>query len=180
MPLEFGGSTQAPNLRSNSLQEGKDDVYMGDHIQGGKKEVAALTFEGLMTRGRLKRIQEEVYQKLDMLKGEGDVESYLDYEMKVDQMLSCFDYHDYEKREIREGMKRYAYTWVDLKCELRSRFVSTTYARDLYNKLQRMYQGSKSVKEYHRDMEVALTRPNVLESNEAIMTLFIHELNRDI
>ncbi|RDY13337.1 hypothetical protein CR513_01767, partial [Mucuna pruriens] len=36
------------------------------------------------------------------------------------------------------------------------------------------------MEEYHRDMEVALTRPNILESNEATMTRFLHKLNRDI
>ncbi|RDY00274.1 hypothetical protein CR513_16563, partial [Mucuna pruriens] len=56
--------------------------------------------------------------------GTGDVETYLDWEMKVDQ-------------------------------------------------------DSKSIEEYHRDMEVALSRTNVLESNEAIMTRFLHGLNRD-
>ncbi|RDY02370.1 hypothetical protein CR513_14181, partial [Mucuna pruriens] len=82
-------------------------------------------------------------------------------------------------REINEG-RRHADTWVDLKRKLRSRFVPALYARDLYNKLQCMYEGSKSVEEYHRDMEVAHTRGNVLESNKVTMTCFLHELNRDI
>ncbi|RDY09786.1 hypothetical protein CR513_05797, partial [Mucuna pruriens] len=40
--------------------------------------------------------------------------------------------------------------------------------------------GSKSLEEYHKDMEVALIRANMLESNEAIMAHFLHELNKDI
>ncbi|RDY11584.1 hypothetical protein CR513_03734, partial [Mucuna pruriens] len=76
---------------------------------------------------------------------------------------------------------RHVDTWANLKRELRSRFISTSYTRDLYNKLQCIYQGSKSVKEeYHMDMEVALTRANVRESNETTMTRFLHGLNRDI
>ncbi|RDX74504.1 hypothetical protein CR513_45744, partial [Mucuna pruriens] len=43
--------------------------------------------------------------------------------------------------------------------------------------LLRKRLGSKSVEEYHRDMEVALTRANLLESSEAIMTQFLHGLN---
>ncbi|RDY14483.1 hypothetical protein CR513_00440, partial [Mucuna pruriens] len=35
-----------------------------------------------------------------------------------------------------------------------------------------MYQGSKSIKDYHKDMKVALTRANVLESNEDIVELY--------
>ncbi|RDX65051.1 hypothetical protein CR513_56325, partial [Mucuna pruriens] len=74
---------------------------------------------------------------------DGDVESYLDLEMKVDQFC----------REIRERRRRHVDTWVDLRRELRSRFVPAFYAKDLYNKLQNMYKGSKSIKEYHRDMQ---------------------------
>ncbi|RDY03837.1 hypothetical protein CR513_12529, partial [Mucuna pruriens] len=43
-------SIEAPNLRTNSLQEGEDDAYM-------EEETPVL--EGPITRGRLKRIQEE-------------------------------------------------------------------------------------------------------------------------
>ncbi|RDX94571.1 hypothetical protein CR513_23031, partial [Mucuna pruriens] len=106
--------------------------------------------------------------------GDRDVESYLDWEIKVDQVLACFDYLDYEKVKMVTyefiGRKRNADTWADLKMGLRSRFVPTSYARDLYNRLQCMYQGSKSVEEYHRDMEVALTRANVMESNKVTTT----------
>ncbi|RDX65552.1 hypothetical protein CR513_55782, partial [Mucuna pruriens] len=51
----------------------RDDAYMGGHTQGtqeGEDEVATLALEGPMTRGRFKRIQEEVYQELVMLKGQ--------------------------------------------------------------------------------------------------------------
>ncbi|RDY13206.1 hypothetical protein CR513_01907, partial [Mucuna pruriens] len=46
--------TQAQNLRSNSLQEGEDDAYMGCHTQGtqeGKNKVAIHAIEGPITRG---------------------------------------------------------------------------------------------------------------------------------
>ncbi|RDX79186.1 hypothetical protein CR513_40418, partial [Mucuna pruriens] len=55
------------------------------------------------------------------------------------QVLACFDYDDYEEvtmvTEIREGRKRHVDTWVNLKQELKLRFVSVSYAKDLYNKL---------------------------------------------
>ncbi|RDX91319.1 hypothetical protein CR513_26719, partial [Mucuna pruriens] len=55
----FAISTQCPNLRSNSLQKGEDEAYMGDHTQGYQRDVneeANATLKGPMTRGRLKRI----------------------------------------------------------------------------------------------------------------------------
>ncbi|RDX71110.1 hypothetical protein CR513_49575, partial [Mucuna pruriens] len=74
--------------------------------------------------------------------GDGDMESYLDWEMKVDQ-FSCFDCLDYEK----------------------VRMVTYEFTR------------SKSVEDCDSDMEVALIRVNVLESNKATMACFLHELN---
>ncbi|RDX89160.1 hypothetical protein CR513_29153, partial [Mucuna pruriens] len=95
------------------------------------------------------------------------------------QVLTSFDYLVYEKvwmvayefiryaLEIKEERRRHVDTWSDLNRDLRSRFVPTFY-------------GFKSMKEYHSDMEVALTRVNVLESNEAIMSRFLHGLSKDI
>ncbi|RDX86566.1 hypothetical protein CR513_32090, partial [Mucuna pruriens] len=68
----FVVSTQAPNLRPNSLQEGKDDTYIEGHSHiphEGFKEEETHALEGPITRGRLKKLQEEVQQKLAALKG---------------------------------------------------------------------------------------------------------------
>ncbi|RDY10589.1 hypothetical protein CR513_04861, partial [Mucuna pruriens] len=83
-------------------------------------------------------------------------------------------------REIREGRRRHADTWPNLKREMRLRFLLASYVRDLYKRLQRVYQGSKSVEEYYKDMEVTLMRANIVESNEATMAYFRHILNREI
>ncbi|RDX89094.1 hypothetical protein CR513_29219, partial [Mucuna pruriens] len=44
---------------------------------------------------------------------------------------------------------------------------------------QKDMEGSKSVEEHHKDMEVALTRANVIESNEATMACLLHGFNKD-
>ncbi|RDY05367.1 hypothetical protein CR513_10805, partial [Mucuna pruriens] len=84
-----------------------------------------------------------------------------------------------ERRYVEEPRNRYEEEHHRER-ELRSRFVQASYARDLYNRVQCMYQQSKSVEDYHMDMEVALIRANVLESNETTMAHFLHELNIDI
>ncbi|RDY00626.1 hypothetical protein CR513_16164, partial [Mucuna pruriens] len=38
-------------------------------------------------------------------------------------------------REVREGRRRHIDRWPDLKREMRSRFLPTSYAWDLHNKL---------------------------------------------
>ena len=54
------------------------------------------------------------------------------------------------------------------------------YYRDLYLKLQGLDQGYKIVDEYHKEMEIAMIRANVVEDREATMARFIIGLNRDI
>ncbi|RDX90353.1 hypothetical protein CR513_27791, partial [Mucuna pruriens] len=55
-------------------------------------------------------------------------------------------------------------SWVELKRETRKRFVPLCYKRDLFVKLQKMYQGSRTVQEYFKDMEVTLIRAQIVES----------------
>ncbi|RDX84531.1 hypothetical protein CR513_34405, partial [Mucuna pruriens] len=59
---------------------------------------------------------------------------------------------------------------------LRGRFVPSFYARDLHNKLQKLYQGFKIVKEYFKEMEVSLVRARVLESQEVTIARFLHDI----
>jgi hypothetical protein len=41
-------------------------------------------------------------------------------------------------------------------------------------------QGSKSVEEYQKELEVAMIRANVNEDEEVTMSMFFNDLNRDI
>jgi hypothetical protein len=47
-------------------------------------------------------------------------------------------------------------------------------------KLQGLTQGSRSVDEYFKEMEIAMIRANVIEDQEATMARFLNGLNRDI
>jgi len=58
--------------------------------------------------------------------------------------------------------------------------VPNHYYRDLYLKLQGLNQGYKTVDEYHKEMEIAMIRANVVEDREATMARFLNRLNRDI
>ncbi|XP_062075242.1 uncharacterized protein LOC133779278 [Humulus lupulus] len=71
-------------------------------------------------------------------------------------------------------------TWEEMKILMRKRFVPSHYYRGLYQKLQRLNQGSKSVDEYYKEMEVAMIWANVEEDKEATMARFLHGLNREI
>ena len=67
-----------------------------------------------------------------------------------------------------------------MKTTMRRHFVPSYYHRKLFNQLQRLTQGSKSVDDYYKEMEIAMIRANVGENREATMARFLHGLNREI
>ncbi|XP_057784959.1 uncharacterized protein LOC131002495, partial [Salvia miltiorrhiza] len=71
-------------------------------------------------------------------------------------------------------------SWQEMKAVMRKRFVPTHYYRELFNKLQTLRQGSRSVDEYYKEMEVAMIRANVEEEREATMARFLAGLHWDI
>ena len=80
----------------------------------------------------------------------------------------------------RRNYERPIDTWDDLKALMRRRFIPGHYHKDLFQRLQILTQGSKSVEDYHKEMEVAMIRANVEEDREATMARFLNGLNRDI
>ena len=69
----------------------------------------------------------------------------------------------------RRNEERPVQTWGEMKVLMRRRFVPNHYYRDLYLKLQGLNQGYKTVDEYHKEMEIAMIRVNVVEDREATM-----------
>ena len=80
----------------------------------------------------------------------------------------------------RQNRKRPIETWEEMKAIMRRRFIPSHYYRDLFQKLQRLTQGSKSVEDYHKEMEIAMIRANVEEDRETTIARFLVGLNRDI
>ena len=70
--------------------------------------------------------------------------------------------------------------WEEMKATIRRRFVPSHYYKDLYQKLQSLTQGYRSMDDYHKEMEIAMIRANVEEDREATMARFLNGLNRDI
>ncbi|XP_010530537.1 PREDICTED: uncharacterized protein LOC104807122 [Tarenaya hassleriana] len=132
--------------------------------------------------------------------GKSDAEAYLQWEQKTDMVFECHRYSENKKLKLATAkFSEYALawwsqlgisrrrngehaidTWTELKMIMRRRFVPTTYHRDIHQRLSRLIQGSKSVEDYFKDMEMLMTRANVEEEDEATMARFIGGLNQDI
>ena len=63
---------------------------------------------------------------------------------------------------------------------MRKRFIPSYYHRDLYQRLQNLTQGNRSVEDYYKEMEIAMIRADIEEDREATMARFLAGLNRDI
>ncbi|KAH9697902.1 Endonuclease [Citrus sinensis] len=141
-----------------------------------------------------------IKMKIPSFQGKSDLEAYLEWEKK---MKFIFDYHNYsEAKKVklvviefsdyaitwwdqlvisrRRNRERPIETWDEMKSLMRKSFVPNHYYRDLYQKLQRLTQGSRSVEDYYKEMEIAMIRANVEEDREATMARFLNGLNREI
>ncbi|XP_057808603.1 uncharacterized protein LOC131023078 [Salvia miltiorrhiza] len=157
--------------------------------------------------GRRRRHQNEVDGDLGSIKlkiptfqGRSDPEAYLEWERKVELIFECHNYSEEKKVRLaaieftdyaivwwdqlttnrRRYRERPISTWEEMKSIMRKRFVPSHYFRELYQKLQSMNQGTKSVDEYYKEMEIAMIRANVDEDREATMARFLCGLNKEI
>uniref|UniRef100_A0A2N9GTF8 CCHC-type domain-containing protein n=1 Tax=Fagus sylvatica TaxID=28930 RepID=A0A2N9GTF8_FAGSY len=104
-----------------------------------------------------------IKMKIPSFQGRTDPEVYLEWEKKIDLVFDCHNYSEEKKVKLAViEFTDYAIIW------------------DLYQKLQNLTQGSRSVEDYHKEMEVAMIRANVEEDREATMARFLSGLNRDI
>ncbi|GKU99800.1 hypothetical protein SLEP1_g12592 [Rubroshorea leprosula] len=87
-------------------------------------------------------------------KAKNDPNVYLEWEKEVELVFDCHNYSEVIKVKLAA---------VEF----------THYAVGLT-------QGSKSVEDYHKEMEIAMVRANVEEDREATMAWFLHGLNHDI
>jgi hypothetical protein len=81
--------------------------------------------------------------------------------------------------ERRRNRERPVSTWEELKTIMKKRYVPKHYYWELFNCLQMITQGNKSVKEYHKELEMAMIRANVNEDEKVTMSRFFNSLNRD-
>ncbi|KAL4347194.1 hypothetical protein GQ457_17G008450 [Hibiscus cannabinus] len=133
-------------------------------------------------------------------RGRTDPDAYLAWESKVEHVFECYNYSEQKKvrlaamefidyallwwdqllisrRRTGEGPVR---DWAEMKRIMRRRFVPSHYHRDLFQKLQGLKQGSRSVEDYFKEMEMAMMRANIVEDREAMMARFLNGLNTDI
>jgi hypothetical protein len=127
--------------------------------------------------------------------GSYDAETYLDWEMTVEQKFSSHLVR--ERHRVRQPTSEFKdftiiwwnelanarnapQTWTALKEEMRARFVPPSYRHDLHKKLQRFDQGDMSVQEYYQELQKGMLRCGVVEDQEDQIVRFYGGLRREI
>ena len=77
----------------------------------------------------------------------------------------------------RRNHERLINTWEEVKAIMRRRFVPSHYYRELHQWLQSLTLGSKSMEDYHKEMEIIMIQANIKEERKATMARFLHGLN---
>ena len=138
--------------------------------------------------------------KIPTFLGKSDPEAYLQWEKKMDLIFDCHHYSEEKKVKLAiTQFADYAITWWDqlvtnrrrnqmgtidswheLKSIMKKRFVPRYYHRELMQKLQILRQGSRSVEDYYKEMEMIMTRIDLDEREETTMACFLAGLNKEI
>lgn len=122
--------------------------------------------------------------------GREDVDAYLEWGEQCDQRrvnLASVEFSGFALtwwNQIQENQlvlgHNHINTWAEMKRVMRRRFVPSSYQRDLRNRLQTLRQGSKSVDECFKEMELLLVRSGISEDAKSKMARFLHGLNDEI
>ena len=132
--------------------------------------------------------------------GREDVDSYLEWKEQCDQIFRVHNLSDQRRVNLASvEFSGYALTWwnqvqenqlvlgrdhintrAEMKRVMRRRFVPSSYQRDLRNRLQTLRQGSKSVDDYFKEMELLLVRSGIREDEDSKMARFLNGLNEEI
>ncbi|KAK1627943.1 hypothetical protein QYE76_002258 [Lolium multiflorum] len=161
-------------------------------------------FNHILTVNQVKQDEENMFGRLKFtmpkFKGEEDAEAYLSWALKVDKIFRIHNYSGAKKVAMASlEFEDYANTWweqvltlreekgeppidtwEEMKKEMHARFVPTHYMTDLFNKLQKLKQGTKTVEEFYKEMELTMMRANIQESEEQTIARFFNGLNYPI
>jgi len=151
-------------------------------------------------RRREQESPKEVTVDLPHFHGKEDVEVYLDWEMKVEQLFACHRVSEERKVPLAilsfQGNAMYWWTslerdrrlhrephieyWNDLRGALRRRHIPSYYNRELMDKLQRLQQRNMSVEEYRQKMELYMMRASIREDEITTIARLLSGLNLEI
>ncbi|RDY04268.1 hypothetical protein CR513_12037, partial [Mucuna pruriens] len=137
------------------MDQMRNQIVINKLLQTTQGEINNPTKEmkaNLRRRRIMKKNNQEGEGLIQMIKGDIEIE-----ERMILEELKLKSIHLKAKDQMQKEMARYG------ECHL-----------------QHLSQGSKSVDDYHKEIEMTMIRVNILEDQEVTMTRFLNRLNHDI
>ncbi|XP_027170630.1 uncharacterized protein LOC113770389 [Coffea eugenioides] len=183
------------------IDEGDDSEV---EVEATTEQVGVVARRALANEEGLMAAQTSSAQGIKMqippFQGKSDPDTYLEWESRVELVFGCNDYTDAQKlrlavveftdyaivwwEQVVTSRRRCGdppiTTWTELKRLMKKRFVPSHYHRDLYQKLQTLTHGQRSVEDYYKDMEISMLRADIQEDREATMARFLNGLRVEI
>ncbi|XP_040942305.1 uncharacterized protein [Gossypium hirsutum] len=205
-----GGPTREGTPQGLRRERGRARPFVDDPFEPSEEESDQALDQNERRRGQKNRGPRDRGQVDDDLKGiklsippfygKSDPEAYLEWERKIEVIFECHNYSESKKVKLaaiefsdyamvwwdqlttsrRRNGEWPISSWTEMKAVMRKRFIPSYYYRELYQKLQNLTQGNRSVEDYFKEMEIAMIRANVDEDREATMARFLAGLNSDI
>ncbi|XP_052481184.1 uncharacterized protein LOC128035478 [Gossypium raimondii] len=199
------GTPQGPRRERGRASPFVDDPYEPSEVESDQASNQSERRRGQRNRGPRDRGQfdddlKSIKLSIPPFHGKSDPEAYLEWERKIEMVFECHNYSERKKVKLaaiefsdysmiwwdqlttsrRRNGERPISSWAEMKAVMRRRFIPSYYYHELYQKLQNLTQGNRSVEDYFKEMEIAMIRANVEEDREATMARFLAGLNRDI
>ncbi|KAK5769941.1 hypothetical protein PVK06_049856 [Gossypium arboreum] len=196
---------EGPNQGRRQPRVQDDDV--NENSEGESDHGSNISLERRRPRncGQVDRRREDddlknIKLSIPPFQGKSNPEAYLEWEKKIELVFECHNYSKNKKVKLaaiefsdyamiwwdqlttsrRRNGEHPISTWTEMKAVMRRRFIPSYYHRELHQKLQNLIQGTKSVEDYYKEMEVTIICADIQEDREATMARFLAGLNREI
>ncbi|KAL4386537.1 hypothetical protein GQ457_09G017690 [Hibiscus cannabinus] len=161
--------------RLERLEGSQNNATEEDHAENGSDQTPNQRQNP--RQGRIQQVDDNLINikiAIPSFQGRTDPDAYLAWESKVEHIFECYNYS--EQKKVRLATMEfidYTLLWWDQLLISRRRTSEGP-------KLQGLRQGSRSVEDYYKEMEVAMMRANIVEDREATMARFLAGLNTEI
>ena len=127
--------------------------------------------------------------------GDFDPHAYIDWELNVEAEFDKYELSDHQMiLAAASALTEHAFvkwksicrhnnipqTWTDFKMHFRDAYIPAYYVDHLLTKLQKLKQGSRTVKQYYHDFKICVLFGGLDECMEETMSRFMRGLNSEI
>ncbi|KAL4377705.1 hypothetical protein GQ457_02G026650 [Hibiscus cannabinus] len=158
--------------RLERLEGSQTNATEEDHAENGSDQTPNQRQNP--RQGRVQQVDDNLTNikiVIPSFQGRPDPNAYLAWESKVEHVFECYNYS--EQKKVRLAAMEfidYALLWWD----------QLLISRRRTGEGPGLKQGSRSVEDYFKEMEMSMMRANIVEDREATMARFLAGLNTEI